>query len=100
MVFMFVKNSFSQGYIWFVQVHAARHKNVSPMLHKMIKRALREGKMVPRNLFLLYLSWRQEISASLAGRHGLPRDNAECKPFSRLWQNLWIYLHARKTHAG
>jgi len=73
-----------QESIWFVQVHVSEHDEVSPVLHKMIKSALSGGGMIQGNLFLLYLSPRQEISAPHSAKYGLPRNNAEGEPLLRI----------------
>jgi len=65
--------------------------DVSETLKPMIESAL-EGYMKPMNLFLLYLSPRQDISASLSAEHGLPKtiyssddeSNAGAKPLFRI----------------
>jgi len=62
-----------QGNVWFVKVHVTTHQDVSPSLKEVIESAREEGKMVQGNLFLLYLSPRQEISASPALEHGLSK---------------------------
>jgi len=81
-----------QGNIWLVQVHVTKHVvDASETLKPMIESALK-GNMEPMNLFLLYLSPRQEFSASLSVEHELPKtvyssddeSNAGAKPLFRI----------------
>jgi len=73
-----------QENIWFVQVHVSKHNETSARLTTLIKNARDAGEMIQGNLFLLYLSPRQDISALVARMEKLPRYNDEAKPLFRI----------------